>query len=45
VPLECRGQRGDGGGFSDHVQVQVGNLWVRHARLQAVLISGGDRRS
>ncbi len=33
---------GYGGGFGNNVQVQVGNLWVRYAHLEAVLVSDGD---
>ena len=33
---------GYGGGFGNNVQVQVGDLWVRYAHLEAVLVSDGD---
>ena len=32
-----------GGGFGNHVQVQVGDLWVRYAYLEAVLVNDGDQ--
>jgi 2-polyprenyl-3-methyl-5-hydroxy-6-metoxy-1,4-benzoquinol methylase len=31
------------GGFGTNVQVQVGDLWVRYAHLEAVLVSDGDQ--
>jgi hypothetical protein len=34
---------GYGAGFGDNARVQIGNLWVRHAHLEAVLVSDGDR--
>ena len=34
---------GYGGGFGNNVQVQVGDLWVRYAHLEAVLVGDGDR--
>ena len=34
---------GYGGGFGNNVQVQVGDLWVRYAHLEAVLVSDGDQ--
>jgi murein DD-endopeptidase MepM/ murein hydrolase activator NlpD len=34
---------GYGGGFGNNVQVQVGNLWVRYAHLEATLVSDGDQ--
>jgi hypothetical protein len=33
---------GHGGGFGNNVQVQIGDLWVRYAHLEAVLVSDGD---
>ena len=33
---------GYGGGFGNNVQVQVGDLWVRYAHLEAVLVGDGD---
>jgi murein DD-endopeptidase MepM/ murein hydrolase activator NlpD len=32
---------GYGGGFGNNVQVQVGDIWVRYAHLEAVLVSDG----
>ncbi len=34
---------GYGGGVSNNVQVQVGDLWVRYAHLEAVLVGDGDQ--
>ena len=34
---------GYGGGFGNNVQIQVGDLWVRCAHLEAVLVSDGDQ--
>jgi Peptidase family M23 len=34
---------GVGGGFGNNVQVQVGDLWVRYAHLEAVLVDDGDQ--
>jgi murein DD-endopeptidase MepM/ murein hydrolase activator NlpD len=34
---------GYGGGFGNNVQVQVDNLWIRYAHLEAVLVSDGDQ--
>jgi murein DD-endopeptidase MepM/ murein hydrolase activator NlpD len=34
---------GYGGGFGNNVQVQVGDLWVRYAHLEAVLVNDGDQ--
>ncbi len=31
------------GGFGNNVQVQIGDLWVRYAHLEAVLVSDGDQ--
>jgi murein DD-endopeptidase MepM/ murein hydrolase activator NlpD len=33
----------DGSGFGNYVQVQVGDLWVRYAHLETVLVSNGDQ--
>jgi murein DD-endopeptidase MepM/ murein hydrolase activator NlpD len=34
---------GYGGGFGNNVQVQMRDLWVRYAHLEAVLVSDGDQ--
>jgi hypothetical protein len=34
---------GSGGGFGNNVQVQVGNLWVRYAHLEALLAAAATR--
>ncbi len=34
---------GYGSGFGNNVQVQVGDLWIRYAHLESVLVSDGDQ--
>jgi murein DD-endopeptidase MepM/ murein hydrolase activator NlpD len=33
---------GYGGGFGNKVQVRVGDLWIRYAHLETVLVGDGD---
>jgi hypothetical protein len=34
---------GYGGGFGNNVQVEIGDLWLRYAHLEAVLVSDSDQ--